>query len=159
MKALSIVLSVIAALLLALMAVFYIGGSLGTDVEVVVTQAQDAPEAFESAAQAVRTGHAAQRFASLEGEDAEDYALAKISVTFNNGGLFAAEWLTFSVSPGEGDVAVYARSAESLDIPARSSAQLELSLLCAGEDAGAGRALQIEYYVLGMKRTAEISID
>ena len=98
----------------------------------------------------------------LETPDAENagaYALTDVTVTFANSGLFNAEWLTFEIVPSVGDVAVCSQSASVLDVPARSQAQLTLRLLSKSGASGAGRALEVEYYVLGMRRTATVPLD
>ena len=58
MKALSIVLSVIAAILIALIAVFFIGGVLGTEASVTVMEATEDPVSLAAAAQAIEDGSA-----------------------------------------------------------------------------------------------------
>ena len=157
MKALSILLSVVVVLLVALIAFFFIGGTLGTQAQIAAVSAQEQPEAFAAAAEAVQTGRAPRAITQMEGEDPAAYTLTDVTVAFANNGLFAAEWLAFTVEPGEGDVAVYSQSVESLDIAARSGAEVNLKLLTQG--SGAGRTLRVEYYVLGMRRTASISIE
>ncbi len=159
MKALSIVLSVIAAILIALIAVFFIGGVLGTEASVTVMEATEDPVSLRRRRAGNRRWHAPLVLETLSEEELDGCRLANVTVTFTNNGLFAAEWLTYTLQGGEGDVAVYAQSADSLDIPARSSAQLNLKLLMRGNADGAGRALEVEYYVLGMRRTATISIE
>ena len=57
MKALSIVLSVIAAILIALIAVFFIGGVLGTEASVTVMEAAEDPVSIAAAAQAPAVNH------------------------------------------------------------------------------------------------------
>ena len=159
MKALSIVLAVIAVCLIALIAVFYIGGALGTGVVVDARPAQEDVLSYAAIVEAAQAGRLPATFAEFEGMDAANLSLTNVTVTFYNNGLFDAEFLTFAIQPGAGDLAVYSQSAETLDIPARSSAQLNLKLVCDGAVSSAGRTLEIEYYVLGMRRTATISIE
>ena len=71
-------------------------------------------------------------------DETRDCALTDITVTFANSGLFDAEWLTCSLVPGAGDVALYAQSDIKLDVAARSQAQLTLAGTHAGRRRGAG---------------------
>ena len=159
MKAVSIVLSVIAGLLLALIAFFFIGGTLRTQVEVSLVTAQQASEAVEEAVEAFNQGHVLQRFGDVSSVEASECVLHTVRVTLSNPGMFAAEWLGFSVSPGEGDAAVFSDAVELLDIPANQSAQLELEFLARQDGSGKGRSIQISYYVLGMRRTVSASLE
>lgn len=159
MKALTIALSVIAALLIALIAVFLLGGALGVEASVTTTPAaQDAP-GFAAAVEGVEAGSAPLVLETPDAENAGAYALTDVTVTFANSGLFNAEWLTFEIVPSVGDVAVCSQSASVLDVPARSQAQLTLRLLSKSGASGAGRALEVEYYVLGMRRTMTVPLD
>ena len=144
MKVLSIVLSVIAALLIALIAVFFIGAALDADVSVATLPATQDALGFAAAVESVA---------------AADYEVTDITVTFHNKGLFAAEWLTFEFIPATGDVALCTQSADRLDLPARSEAQLTFSLLSKESASDAGRALNVEYYVLGMRRTMTVPLE
>ena len=152
MKALSIVLAVVAACLLALIAVFWFGGALGA--EIAIAPAITGEEAL-AAVEDAQNGLALHTYASID--ETQDCALTDITITFANSGLFDAEWLTCSLVPGAGDVALYAQSDIKLDVAARSQAQLTLQVLTQGD--GAGRALNVEYYVLGMRRTMTVPLD
>lgn len=152
MKALSIVLAVVAACLLALIAVFWFGGAL--EAEVAIAPAITGDEAL-AAVEDAREGLALDTYAP--GDAMEGCALTDITITFANSGLFDAEWLTCSLVPGAGDVALYSQSDIKLDVEARSQAQLTLRVLTQGD--GAGRALDVEYYVLGMRRTMTVPLD
>lgn len=152
MKALSIVLAVVAACLLALIAVFWFGGAL--EAEIAIAPAITGDEAL-AAVEDAQNGLALHTYASID--ETRDCALTDITVTFANSGLFDAEWLTCSLVPGAGDVALYAQSDIKLDVEARSKAQLTLRVLTQGD--GAGRALDVEYYVLGMRRTMTVPLD
>ena len=152
MKALSIVLAVVAACLLALIAVFWFGGALGAEVAIApAVTGEEALDAVEDA----QNGLALHTYASID--ETRDCALTDITITFANGGLFDAEWLTCSLVPGAGDAALCAQSDIKLDVAARSQAQLTLQVLTQG--GGAGRALNVEYYVLGMRRTMTVPLD
>ena len=152
MKALSIVLAFVAACLLALIAVFWFGGALGA--EIAIAPAITGEEAL-AAVEDAQNGLALHTYASID--ETQDCALTDITITFANSGLFDAEWLTCSLVPGAGDVALYAQSDIKLDVEARSQAQLTLRVLTQGD--GAGRTLDVEYYVLGMRRTMTVPLD
>ena len=66
---------------------------------------------------------------------------------------------TLILFPGAGDVALWSQSAEVVDVPARSREALTLSLLSRADLPVAGRTLEVEYYVLGMRRTMSVPID
>ena len=159
MKALTIALSVIAALLIALIAVFLLGGALGVDVSVTTLPAAQDALNFAAAVESVQGGACSATFAAMESEDAADHTVTAVTVTFTNSGIFDAEWLTFEVVPGAGDVALWSQSAEVVDVPARSREALTLSLLSRADVPVAGRTLEVEYYVLGMRRTMSVPID
>ena len=159
MKVLSIVLSVIAALLIALIAVFFIGAALDADVSVATLPAAQDALGFAAAVESVQLESAPAIYETLESVAAADYAVTDITVTFHNKGFFAAEWLTFEFIPATGDVALCTQSADRLDLPARSEAQLTFSLLSKESASGAGRALNVEYYVLGMRRTMTVPLE
>ena len=159
MKVLSIVLSVIAALLIALIAVFFIGAALDADVSVATLPATQDALGFAAAVESVQLESAPAIYETLESVAAADYAVTDITVTFHNKGFFAAEWLTFEFIPATGDVALCTQSADRLDLPARSEAQLTFSLLSKEGASGARRALNVEYYVLGMRRTMTVPLE
>lgn len=159
MKVLSIVLSVIAALLIALIAAFFIGAALDADVSVATLPAAQDALGFAAAVESVQLESAPAIYETLESVAAADYALTDITVTFHNKGFFAAEWLTFEFIPATGDVALCTQSADRLDLPARSEAQLTFSLLSKEGASGAGRALNVEYYVLGMRCTMTVPLE
>ena len=159
MKALSIVLSVIAALLIALIAVFFIGAALDADVSVATLPAAQDALGFAAAVESVQLESAPAIYETLESVAAADYAVTDITVTFHNKGFFAAEWLTFEFIPATGDMALCTQSADRLDLPARSEAQLTFSLLSKEGASDAGRALNVEYYVLGMRRTMTVPLE
>ena len=159
MKVLSIVLSVIAALLIALIAVFFIGAALDADVSVATLPAAQDALGFAAAVESVQLESAPAIYETLESVAAADYAVTDITVTFHNKGFFAAEWLTFEFIPATGDVALCTQSADRLDLPARSEAQLTFSLLSKEGASGAGRSLNVEYYVLGMRRTMTVPLE
>ena len=99
MKALSIVLAVVAACLLALIAVFWFGGAL--EAEIAIAPAIAGEEAL-TAVEDAQNGLAVDICAPID--ETRDCVLTDITVTFANSGLFDAEWLTCSLVPGAGDV-------------------------------------------------------
>ena len=56
-------------------------------------------------------------------------------------------------------MALCTQSAAKLDVAAHGEAKLALKLLSRAEASGAGRALNVEYYVLGMRRTMTVPLD
>lgn len=158
MKAVTLALAAIAILLAALIGFFFIGGTLRAQAVVLTAEAQQTPEVFETVNEVLAGGIAPQVFDDSPLEDAAQYVLSDVTVTFKNGGLFNAEWLHAQVVPGEGDVAVYSVSDDSLDVAAHSSAQFNLKMISRAGEPGAGRTLEVEYYVLGMRRTVSVAI-
>ena len=145
MKALSIVLAVVAACLLALIAVFWFGGALGA--EVAIAPAIAGEEAL-AAVEDVQNGLAVDVLTPID--ETRDCALTDITVTFANSGLFDAEWLTCSLARRGRRSPVRAERHQA----GRGGALAGAADL-AGTHAGRrrGRALDVEYYVLGMRRT------
>ena len=94
MKALSIVLAVVAACLLALIAVFWFGGAL--EAEIAIAPAVTGEEAL-TAVEDVQNGLAVDVLTPID--ETRDCALTDITISFANGGLFDAEWLTCSLVP------------------------------------------------------------
>ena len=159
MKVLSIVLSVIAALLIALIAVFLIGGSLGAEVSMEALPGTQDLLGFAAALESVELETASAVYAPLDSLEASDYTVSDLTVTFKNNGFLDAEWLTFDFVPGAGEVALCTQSAAKLDVAAHGEAKLALKLLSRAEASGAGRALNVEYYVLGMRRTMTVPLE
>ena len=157
MKVAAGILSVVALLLVVLIASFFAGGTLSVGARAVSVPASDALQAFDSVVEVLDAGIAPQVFSGEEIGDASGYVLIDINFDLKNRGLFSAEWLAAEILPGEGDIAVYSRSAEVLGVPARGSETLNLKLIARADQDPEGRELLIEYYVLGMKRTAKIA--
>lgn len=151
------ILSVVAILLVALIASFFVGGTLSIEARVASVPAADAEEAFEAVVDVLGTGIAPEVFSAEEIGDASGYVLCDINFDFRNRGLFSAEWLTAELIPAAGDVAVYSQSAEAIDIPARKDSTLNLKVIALSGGDLSGRVLKIEYYVLGMRRTAKVA--
>jgi hypothetical protein len=156
MRIATVVLSVVAVVLVALIAGFFVGGTLSADVRVYSVNASDEPDAFASVAGVFEAGLAPQIFQSEVIADPSEYVLIDITCSLKNRGVFAAEWVHAELSPAPGDIAVYSRSADAFDIPAGKGEALNIKVI-ARAGGGGTRELRLEYYVLGMKRTAKIA--
>lgn len=140
MKVASVILSVVAVLMLAMIACFFIGGTIAVDVDIQVVEV-DALEAMQSAL-----------------DDASESVMLDITMNLKNRGFLDVEWLRAELVLTARDVAVNSLSTKKLDIAANSSGELNLKVLVHAEDVELdGRAIFIEYYVFGMRRTAKIS--
>jgi len=157
MKVAAGILSVVAILLIALIASFFAGGTLSVDARVAAVPAKDASGAFEAVADVLTAGIAPQVFSAEALGDASDYVLIDINFDFRNRGLFAAEWLTAELAPAPGDVAVYSKGTEAIDVPARGGNSLNLKVIARAGGDLEGRELQTEYYVRGTRRAAEVA--
>ena len=151
------ILSVVALLLVVLIASFFAGGTLSVGARAVSVPASDALQAFDSVVEVLDAGIAPQVFSGEEIGDASGYVLIDINFDFRNRGLFAAEWLTAELAPAPGDVAVYSKGTEAIDVPARGGNSLNLKVIARAGGDLEGRELKIEYYVLGMRRTAKVA--
>ncbi len=114
------------------------------------------PEAFESIRSIISAGSAPRQFVSDELADPTGYALLDVNITLTNRGIFDAEWLNIQVEPTEGDIAVYSLTGDGTDIPARSSAQINLKMITRAA-ADSVRTVTVQYYVYGISRTVKIS--
>ncbi len=155
MKIAAGVLSAIAVLLIALIAVFFVGGALNADARVVAISAADEPKAFGSALSVLASGAAPQVFRSETIEDPAQFQLIDLTLALENRGLFAAEWVRAELVPAEADIAVYFEGEEPIDIAARGAGELNLKLV-SRVDGDSAREIAVEYYVLGMKRTIRV---
>lgn len=155
MKGLKIALAVLLAALVAFAVYFFVGGTLRTEVYTASTDAVEAADAFSEAVSALRSGAASEVFLDEIPDSAEGYRIVEVSITLQNRGLFAAEWLTVSVSPGPLDVAAYSMNLPASDLAPGAETTLNMRLLSrSGESA---RSVTIQYYVLGMKRTLTVA--
>ena len=148
-------LGIIFVLLLGLAVFFYTGGTLVADVRIQTAHASDYPEVFESVVGVLRSGSAPQQFSGDALDDVSRYTLADINVTLKNRGLFAAEWLDIRVEGAPGDVAVYSLTGEGSTVDARGVGEVNLKLLTTASP-DTERAIRIQYYVYGMKRTISV---
>lgn len=159
MKKLTLLLCVILVVLLGLTALFYVGGTLSARPGAHAAGAADYPDAFEAIRGVLKSGAAPQVFESgALGEDPAGYTLVDITIDLYNRGLFTAEWLDIALDGAPGDVAVYSLSGVGSDIEARGSGQVNLKLITAAA-ADAPRAVDIHYYVYGLKRTIRVKIS
>lgn len=156
MKSVSIILSLILFLMLAFGAFFFAGSSLQTQVSCIRADASQYPEAFESIRNIVATGSAPRQFAADDLADPAGYALLDVNITLTNRGIFDAEWINIQVQATDGDIAVYSLTGDSMDIPARSSGQVNLKMVTKAP-AESVRTVTIQYYVYGISRTIKIS--
>lgn len=157
MKPFNVVLCLILVLLLAFGAFFYAGSALRADVSSITASAADYPEAFASIENVLASNTAPQIFSTDPLDDAANYSLVDVSVTLTNRGVFDAEWLNIQLGGVTGDVAVYSLTGDGSDVPARSSAQINLKLITRAP-ASMHRELTIQYYVYGISRSVTVTI-
>lgn len=151
MRKSTIILISVFALLLLCAALFLLGGTLSAEVSAVTAPADKYPRAFASIQQILRSDAAPQRFSDALPADAAACRLEDVTLTLTNHGLMDAEWVSVSVEPAPGDIAVYSITGEGDTIPARGRGTVNLKLIASASETGA-RTYRIEYYVYGMKR-------
>ena len=156
MKPLNFILCLILVLMLAFVAFFFAGGTLSSSATCITAAAADYPEAFESIRGVISSDTAPQLLSNEALGDASLYTLVDVNIILSNRGLFDAEWLNIQVEGAPGDVAVYSLTGDGLDVPARSSAQVNLKLITRAP-ADATRQITIQYYVYGISRTIHVS--
>ena len=157
MKPLNFILCLILVLMLAFVAFFFAGGTLTANGSSITAAAADYPEAFESIRSVVATDTAPQLFSNEVLGDASGYSLVDVNISLTNRGVFDAEWLNIRLEGAPGDVAVYSLSGDGLDVPARSSAQINLKLLTRAPESTA-RQVTIQYYVYGISRSIHVTV-
>ena len=157
MKKVNILLGVLLAALLALTAVFFYGAVPNLTVSAAWADAPDHPDAFRSIQGVLSSGGAPAVFSDEQPLYPEGCRLGDLTVTVENRGFLPLEWLRPVLTPAEGDIAVYSLSGEGTDVAARSAGAVNVKLLTRAE-AQAPRAISIEYYVFGMKRTARATL-
>ena len=155
MKPATIVFSLILILILAFCAFFYTGGTLQAQVNSITAGAAEYPEAFASIQSVISTGTAPQMFTTDTLDDPANYRLVDVSMTLTNRGIFDAEWLNIQVEGVTGDVAVYSLTGDGTDVPARSTAQINLKLITRAPQNSL-RNITIQYYVYGISRTITV---
>ena len=156
MKPLNLILCLILVLMLAFVAFFFAGGTLTTSASSITAAAADYPEAFDSIRNVISTNTAPQLLSNEPLGDAADYTLVDVNISLSNRGVFDAEWLNIQVEGAPGDVAVYSLTGDGLDVPARSSAQVNLKLLTRAP-ADTARRITIQYYVYGISRSVHVT--
>ena len=146
-----------ALILLTLTAVLFLaGGTLSARMERVTANAADYPSAFAAIREVVDSGGAPQSLGESLPEDPARCRLEDVTLSLYNPGLVSAEWVSVTVQPLPGDVAVYSVTGEGDTVPARSTGTVNLKLVSAS-GAGEIRTYIIEYYVFGMKRTVRLT--
>ena len=112
MKKLNVFLLIVLILMLAFVAYFFIGGTLHAQTSIATASASDYPDVCKSITNIVNSGAAPQQFAELPASP-NGCTLVDMTISLTNPGLFAAEWLDFSVAPANGDIAVYSMTGET----------------------------------------------
>ncbi|MBR6766745.1 MAG: hypothetical protein IKM02_02210 [Clostridia bacterium] len=156
MKKSTVILAIVFALLALTLAVYFIGGTLSAQVQVITAPAGEYPEAYKSIVNVIESGSAPTYFTQEDLSDISRYTLMDVTIHLSNPGLFPAEWLDITAGGIPGDVAVYSLTGEGSTVDARSGGQVNLKLITAA-NAAAPRTYTIEYYVLGMKRSVRVS--
>ena len=155
MKIHTVVLGFIAFLMLGFAGFYYLGGALLADVHVETASAADFPDAFESVRALLEGSGAPRVFDDAPLGDAARYRFVSVTVDLYNRGIFDADWLSVTLEPFPGDIAVYALSGEGDDIAAGRGGQVSLRLITTAP-ADAQRSVTIEYHVFGMKRSITV---
>ena len=156
LKPLNFILCLILVLMLAFAAFFFAGGTLTASASSISAAAADYPEAFDAIRSVISTDTAPQLLSTEALGDAADYTLVDVNITLSNRGIFDAEWLNIQLEGAPGDVAVYSLTGDGLDVPSRSSAQVNLKLLTRAP-ANATRRITIQYYVYGISRSVHVT--
>ena len=156
MKKFNVFLAVVLVAMLAFVGYFFVGGTLKTQPYTASAPAKDYPDACRSIQNILNSGGAPQQFAALPATP-EGCTLVDTTVTLTNPGVFAAEWISVSVSPADGDIAVYSLSGESSSLAARSTGQVNFKLLTSAP-AETTREVTISYYVFGMLRKVTVTV-
>ena len=156
LKPLNFILCLILVLMLAFVAFFFAGGTLSSSATCITAAAADYPEAFESIRGVISADSAPQLLSNEALGDPSGYTLVDVNISLSNRGVFDAEWLNIQVEGAPGDVAVYSLTGDGLDVPARSSAQVNLKLLTRAP-ADATRQITIQYYVYGISRSVHVT--
>lgn len=156
MKPLNFILLLVLILMLLFCAFFYAGGTLSAQVSSISAAAADYPDAFASIQSVLDTDTAPQLFTDEALGDAANYSLVDVSITLTNRGIFDAEWLNIEAAGAPGDVAVYSLTGDGLDVPSRTSAQINLKLITRAP-AETTRKISIQYYVYGISRSITVS--
>ncbi len=156
MRKLNFFLLFILILMLAAGGYAYFGSTLIVGANSITASASDYPDVFSSIQSIVSSGNAPQTFSDSLPESADGLTLADVTITLENRGILAAEWLDIRIDGLAGDIAVYSLTGQGTDIAAHSSAQLNLKLLTA-VPSGTMRTATVSYYVFGILRSVEIT--
>ena len=155
MKGVSVVLAIVLVLLLAAGAYVYFGGSLGSEIYSASIPASQEEAAFSAVRSVLLAGSAPYVYdTSLSMDSPEGYFLLDITVNLKNRGLLRAEWLTAELTPADADAAVYSMTLPPTDIVSHGSGTLNLKILTHAPDDA--RAVTLNYYIFGMKRSLKI---
>lgn len=155
MKTRTVILAIVFSLLAGSLAFYFIGGTLGAQVQTITAPASEYSDAFASIVNVLESGSAPIYFTQENLSDSSKYTLMDVTIHLNNPGLFPAEWLEITTGGASGDIAVYSLTGTGSNIEPRSGSQVNLKLITT--NPGALRTYTIEYYVLGMKRSVRVS--
>lgn len=154
MKALTAVLCVLLALVIAFGAWFFIAGTLDAQATRVTARASEYPDAFSAIRETIASGGAQAVYAPGDPlENAADYILADVNIQLTNRSLFNAEWLNIELIPVEGDVALYSLTGQGTDVPAKGMQSANLKLVTRADSP---HTAEIQYYVFGISRKIRI---
>ena len=156
MKKRTVILAVVFLLLAAALGVYFAGGTLSAQVQVITAPASDYPDAYKSIVNVIESGSAPAYFSQEKLSGSSKYTLMDVTIHLSNPGLFPAEWLEVTAGGISGDVAVYSLTGAGSTVDARSGGSVNLKLITTA-DAKAPRIYTVEYYVLGMKRAIHVS--
>lgn len=155
MRRSTVALAAVLAALALCAGLFWVCGTLRAEVNVETARATEHPSAWEAVRDALAADQAAQVFSESLPDDPADGRLEDVTIVFSNPGLLPAEWISVSVIPAPGDVAVYSVANEGIDAPGRGTAQVNLKLVARADGTGA-RAYRVQYYVFGLRRTITV---
>lgn len=155
MKKSTALLAIVLFVMIALAALFLIGGTMSARLSVVTAGGADYPKAFAAIREVLESGDAPQMLSHGAVPEAEACRLEDVTITLKNRGLLPAEWLYVQVEGAPGDIAVYSVTGEGSSVPARSTASINLKLIADARGSG-DRTYHVQYYVYGMKRTLTV---
>ena len=155
MRKRTVTLAIVFLLLAAFLSLYFVGGTLSAQVQVITAPASEYPGAYESIMEVIRSGSAPVYFSQESLSDIDRYTLMDVTIRLNNRGLFPAEWLEVTPSGISGDVAVYSLSGAGNTVDGRSVGEMNLKMITTA-DVNAPRVYTVEYYVLGMKRSIHV---
>lgn len=150
------ILAVFTILLICLGVYFVVGAKLQVASDgIVVERAQDQPQAFAAASEAVRIGEQLGRmYDTNELSDSDGYSIIRVNLSVKSIGLLPAERIEVIIAPLQGDVLQFGASPVTVD--SLGSAKLQGVMLTKTENAEMPREAYIEYYVFGHKMRSDI---